>query len=253
MFKRIYSLVVSYLSRVVSLFESRDPLVLIETEKSKLRNDIVRFNKRLSEQASFIFNAATKLRALSSQIEELKQKIYLSLQTGDKGRAAKYALELRKLEGQLQEMNTRYTVAEEAYQALEKVRDKTILDATNRIKYQKSLISQTDNINSHNELITLIKEIHENSGVSSEQFIKTDEIIETSHQTAMGKARLLNNDLQKEIQNIEVQEQETHILEIRALDEFLIKHAVHEQNRSVINLPVRVYKEHKGANYGTHR
>lgn len=156
MFKRLFNLIASMFRSVIRGFEASNPTALIESEKNNLRQEIVRFNKGLAEQAGFVYRLANQLKEGSEQADQFRKRIHLLLQAGDQPTAARIALQLSELNRNNNELATRCRVAEETYQNLEKSRDQAIATAKSRIDRLENLVSQTEIVNTQNEMLEMV-------------------------------------------------------------------------------------------------
>ncbi len=221
MFKRIINLISGLLSSILKVFEARNPAALIEAEKNNLKNQVIRFNQGLSEQAGVVYNLAGKAQKASELIKETEQRISVLLEAGDRNNAARLALKLSQLQKELVELQTRCRCAEEAYQALEKSRDQAVAEANGRLTRLESMLSQTEILNAQNELAEIAGSITRSIGCSQSGFEHTEDIIEKNLQKSLGRSHVLGSQLAKLQQNLELAESEKEILEKRALAEYL--------------------------------
>lgn len=227
MFKRIINLFSGLLSSILRVFESRNPAALIEAEKNNLRQQVIRFNQGLSEQAGVVYNLAGKAQRASESLKETEQRISVLLEAGDRNNAARLALKLSQQQKDLVELQTRCRCAEEAYQALEKSRDQAVTEAGARLARLESLLSQTEILNAQNELAEIAGSITRSIGCSENSLDHAEEIIEKNLQSSLGRSHVLGNQLSQLQQNQELAEAEKDILEKRALAEYLASRGLH--------------------------
>jgi len=242
MFKRLFNLIASMFRSLVSGFEARNPAALIEAEKHNLRNEIVRFNKGLAEQAGFVYRLASQLKDSSQQAGQLRRRINILLQAGDRATAARLALQLSELNRNNDELATRCRVAEETYQKLEKSREQAVAGARTRIERLENLVSQTEIIEAQNEMLSMVQGLSFNAAFSQSSLETTSEIIEKSHVEALGRARVSGNQQHQVLQDLDLQESERKIMEERALAEFISLNAIPSDGEGSQSLVVPVVK-----------
>lgn len=231
MFVRIINLFSGFLSSVIRIFESRNPTALIEAEKSKLRQQVIRFNQGLSEQAGVVYNLANKTQITSGNIKEIEQRISVLLEVGDRNNAARLALKLSKMQKTLVEFQTRFRCAEEAYQILEKSRDQAVAEAKARLVRLENIVSQTEILNAQNELAEIAGTITRSIGCVQNSLDHAEEIIEKNLQISSGRSHLFGKRLKEYQQNYELAESEKEILEKRALAEYLAGRGMKSDNK----------------------
>ncbi|MEW6712814.1 MAG: hypothetical protein AB1403_23555 [Candidatus Riflebacteria bacterium] len=226
MFKRIINLIAGLVSGILRVFESRNPVALIEAEKGNLRKQIVKFNDGLSEQAGVIYSLAGKAQKALQTQKETERRIGILLEAGDRQSAAKQALKLNEFQAEVQELQTRCRCAEESYRALEKARDRAVEEATQRIARLENLVSQTEILNAQNELAQIAGGITRSIGSDENTLAHSEEVIEKNLVQAQGRSFFIGSELRRLENDSETAEAEKSILEKRALAEYLARNGI---------------------------
>lgn len=226
MFKRIVNLVSGMLSSILRMFESQNPLALIESEKTNLRNKIVKFNEGLAEQAGLVYKLTKDLQENKEEEKNLNDRILTFIKAGDQANAAKLALKLSLKKKAITETTAKCINAEKTFRNLENIRNRAIADTSARIRKFESLVSQTEIVSAQNELMELAGNLNVALGTSFNSLEVTCEMIEHSHNKAIGRSRVLQGESNRLLNELYLQESEEKILQDKALADFISSNAI---------------------------
>ena len=134
MFKRIGNLIKGFFGLFVGGLEKRNPKALLEVEKENLRKQISKFNQGLASHAGLVEKLVSNAKKLHKQEQELKAKTAAHLKAGNRQLAGEFALKLKGVEGEHDEVQGQLEESETRYKELIKARDVSVKEARRKIE-----------------------------------------------------------------------------------------------------------------------
>jgi phage shock protein A len=131
---RSYNVIRGLLSSAVAWFERRNPESLLENEKENLHKLLAQFNAGLVHHAALSARLKTQISRHEKQVEILSYRIKALLGSGDRAAAAREALALKNLRGQLDADQAQMDEAERTYKSLVARRDAAVSESRHRIE-----------------------------------------------------------------------------------------------------------------------
>ena len=113
MFDRLRNLFVGFMSLFIRGLELSNPEALLEAERERLRKAVGLYNQNLAKQAGFVERLRAQTAVLKKQVAELTASTTANLKAGNREVAANLALDLKRLNEQLEENARQEKEAEE--------------------------------------------------------------------------------------------------------------------------------------------
>lgn len=132
---RSWNVIHGMLSRLVSLFERRNPEALLEREQERFRAFVGDFNQGLVTHATLSERLTSKIAADEVRLRAGTTRLHACLSAGDNKRAGQQALALKQVEEGLAESKRKLAQSEARYQQLVEARDRAVAEARARIEH----------------------------------------------------------------------------------------------------------------------
>lgn len=134
LFVRTWNVVHGLLSRLVSIFERRNPEALLEREQERFRGLIGQFNQGLVTHATLAERLKSAVSANETKAAQTMTKVQALLRAGDSKAAGRHALELQQLEAALASDHEKLDEAEAKYRYLVQARDTAVSETKRRME-----------------------------------------------------------------------------------------------------------------------
>jgi phage shock protein A len=134
LFVRTWNVVHGLLSRLVSIFERRNPEALLEREQERFRDLISQFNQGLVTHATLAERLKSVVSANELKAAQTMTKVQALLRAGDSKAAGRHALELQQLEAALTSDHKKLDEAEAKYRYLVEARDTAVRETKTRME-----------------------------------------------------------------------------------------------------------------------
>jgi len=218
MFARLKNLVVGFLSLFIRGLEVANPEALLEAERERLRKGVALYNQNLARQAGFVERLKAQSAALKKQVRDLTASATANLKAGNRELAGSLALDLKRVNEQLEENSRQEKEAEEMYQSYLRQRDIVIREAQEKIESLSRKISQVKITEAQAELSKLATATPMAIGDSGDNLKRVEEGLQTRLEKAAGTVRVAKDSILGE--DLKMKEAERRALADQALAEF---------------------------------
>jgi len=216
---RVWNLLIGLASRLLSFFERRNPEALLELEKENLRKLIGRFNEGLVSHAALCERLMTQVKRGEVQQRELTAKIQAHLNADNRKSAARYALELKQVEGRLAEDRKQLEDAEQTYRNLVRTRDVAVAETRDKIEQLRRQIGDLKVKRAVADLESMAAAMVSDLGGAGDSFSRLQEMVEEEREKAAARARVAIGSV--DARDLAIKEAEQDALADQALEEFL--------------------------------
>jgi phage shock protein A len=224
MFGRLINVIKGMFARFVSNVESANPEALLELEQENLREQIVRFNQGLVSHAALAERLVRQVGNLEKEREELHARTKGLLQAGKQDVAAKSALALQKLVGELDENRQQAEEAEHTYKDLVRARDAAIETARDKIGRLRRSIDEMRIQQAMSELNQMASGLMTSIGGAGESLARLESMVEEQRSLAAGTSRVVREDLSAN--ELMAKEEENDALANQALANFAAREGI---------------------------
>jgi len=218
MFQRIANLFKGFIGLFVGGLERKNPEALLEVEKENLRKQISEFNKGLATHAGLVERLITQVKKLDSEEEDLRAKTSANLKAGNRELAGQYALKLKKVDKEHDELRGQLEDAETRYKELIRARDVSVKAAKDKIESLKRGLDDMKVKKAMAELNEMAAGMVTEIGGSGDTLNRLEDIVEDERTKAAGRARVAKDML--DMTEISMKENEENALEEMALADF---------------------------------
>jgi phage shock protein A len=218
MFGRLKNLVVGFLSLFIRGLEVSHPEALLEAERERLRKGVALYNQNLARQAGFIERLKAQSATLRKQVTELTAATTANLKAGNRDLAANLALDLRRVNEQLEENARQEKDAEGMYQNYLRQRDIVIREAREKIEALSRQISQVELMEAQAELSKLATATPMGIGDAGDSLKRVEEGLQERYEQAAGTVRVAKDSVLGE--DLKMKDAERKALAEQALAEF---------------------------------
>jgi len=208
MFKRIGNLFKGFIGLFIGGIEKRNPEALLDVEKENLRKQITEFNKGLATHAALIEKLSSQKKKLDKEETTLRAKTAANLKAGNRQLAGEYAMKLKTVDNEHEEMLTQLQSAEERYKELVKARDVSVKTAKKKIEDLARNIDDMKVQKAMAELNEMASGMVTEIGGSGDTINRLEEMVEDERNKAAGRARVAKDSLDMSDINIKAAEEE---------------------------------------------
>ena len=131
---RSWNVCYGHISRLISIFERRNPQALLEREQGKFRVIVGQFNAGLVLHATLIERLKSAVAGNNSKYSQLSVKLQALLRAGDRKGAGRYALEVQQIDRLLVGDRRKLDDAEAKYRYLVEARDTAVAETRRKIE-----------------------------------------------------------------------------------------------------------------------
>ena len=218
MFKRIGNLFKGFLGLFIGGIEKRNPEALLEVEKENLRKQIAEFNKGLATHAALVEKLISQTKKLDKEETELRAKTTANLKAGNRQVAGEYAIKLKSVDKEHDEMLAQLEAAEIRYKELVKARDVSVTTAKKKIEDLARNIDDMKVQKAMAELNEMASGMITSIGGSGDTLNRLEGMVEDERNLAAGRARVAKDSI--DMGDINMQAAEEEALAEMALADF---------------------------------
>ncbi len=218
MFARLKNLIVGFLSLFIRGLEVANPEALLEAERERLRKGLALYNQNLARQAGFIERLKSQSGTLKKQVRELTAAATAHLNAGNRELAGNLALDLKRVNEQLEENSRQEKEAEDMYQNYLRQRDIVIREAQEKLESLSRKISQVKIVEAQAELSRLATATPMAVGDTGDNLKRVEEGLQERYEKAAGTVRVAKDSVLGE--DLKMKEAERRALADQALAEF---------------------------------
>ncbi len=235
MFKRIANLFKGFLNLFVGGLEKKNPEALLANEKENLRKQITEFNKGLAGHAGLVEKLASQVKKLDKEEQELRAKTAANLKAGNRELAAQYALKLKAIDQDHDEVRGQMEEAEARYKELVKARDVSVKEAKARIEQLSRDLDGMKATKAMAELNEMASGMVTDIGGSGDTLNRLEEMVEDERTRAAGRARVAKDQI--DMSDINAKEAENDALADLALAEFAAEQGIELESGAPVDSP----------------
>ncbi|MGJ8655361.1 MAG: PspA/IM30 family protein [Akkermansiaceae bacterium] len=224
MFKRIGNLIKGFFGLFVGGLEKRNPEALLEVEKENLRKQISKFNQGLASHAGLVEQLISRKKKLEKEENDLRAKTAAHLKSGNRQLAGEYALKLKKVDAEHDEVQTQFESAESQYKELIKARDVSVRDARAKIEEISRGLNDAKVQKAAAELNEMASGMITSIGGAGDTLNRLEEIVEEERTLAAGRSRVARDSM--DLSEINMKESEQEALQDMALAEFAAEQGI---------------------------
>lgn len=218
MFKRIGNLIKGFFGLFVGGLEKRNPKALLEVEKENLRKQISKFNQGLASHAGLVEKLVSNSKKLDKQELELRAKTSAHLKAGNRQLAGEFALKLKAVETEHDDVQEQLEQSETRYKELIKARDVSVKEARKKIEDLRRGLDDMEIQKATAELNEMASGMVNTIGGSGDTLNRLEEIVEEERTKAAGRARVARDSM--DLSEISMKESEQEALAEMALADF---------------------------------
>lgn len=233
MFKRLANLVKGFFGLFVGGLEKKNPEALLEVEKENLRKQIAEFNKGLASHAGIVERLISRVKKLDAEEVTLRTKAKANLKAGNRKLAGEYALKLKKVEAEHDEIKIQFEEADKRYKELMRARDVSVKTAKDKIEEIRQGIDGMKVEKAMAELNEMATGMVTEIGGSGDTLNRLEGIVEEERTKAAGRARVAKDSL--DLSDIEAEASEQDALAELALAELAAEEGMELGDESPAN------------------
>ena len=218
MFKRIGNLIKGFFGLFIGGLEKRNPEALLEVEKENLRKQVSKFNQGLAQHAGLVEQLITRKKKLEREENDLRAKTAAHLKSGNRQLAGQYALQLKKVDAEHDEVKAQFESAESQYKELIKARDVSVREARAKIDEISRGINDVKVQKAAADLNEMASGMVTTIGGAGDTLNRLEEIVEEERTLAAGRNRVAKDSM--DLSEINMKESEQEALQDMALAEF---------------------------------
>jgi phage shock protein A len=218
MFKRLGNLIKGFFGLFVGGLEKRSPEALLEVEKENLRKQISQFNQGLATHAGLVEKLISQVKKLDKEENELRAKTAAHLKAGNRQLAGDFALKLKKVDAEHDDVKEQLEDAEKHYKELIRARDVSVREAKAKIEELRRGIDDMKVKKAVAELNEMATGMINDIGGSGDNLNRLEEIVEEERTKAAGRARVAKDSM--DMSDINIKQSEQDALAEMALADF---------------------------------
>ena len=235
MFKRIGNLIKGFFGLFVGGLEKRNPKALLEVEKENLRKQISKFNQGLASHAGLVEQLISRVKKLDKEETDLRAKTAANLKSGNRQLAGQYALQLKKVDAEHDEVKIQLENSETQYKELIKARDISVKEARAKIEEISRGIDDAQVQKAAAELNEMASGMITSIGGSGDTLNRLEEIVEGERTRAAGRSRVARDSM--DLSEINMKESEQEALQDMALAEFAAEQGIAIDSDDAVSTP----------------
>lgn len=243
MFKRIGNLIKGFFGLFVGGLEKRNPKALLEVEKENLRKQISKFNQGLASHAGLVEKLVSNSKKLDKQEQELRSKTAANLKAGNRQLAGEFALKLKAVEQEHDEVQEQLEQSETRYKELIKARDVSVKEARKKIEDLRRGLDDMEIQKATAELNEMASGMVNTIGGSGDTLNRLEEIVEEERTKAAGRARVARDSM--DLSEINMKESEQEALAEMALADFAAAEGISMEKTETSSVPTEPEAEKK--------
>ncbi len=224
MFKRIGNLIKGFFGLFIGGLEKSNPKALLEVEKENLRKQISKFNQGLASHAGLVEKLISQVKKLDKEENDLRAKTAAHLKAGNRKLAGEYALKLKKVDAEHDEIASQLESSEARYKELIKARDISVKEARDKIDDLKRGLDDIEIQKATAELNEMASGMITNLGGAGDTLNRLEELVDEERTKAAGRSRVARDSM--DLSEINIKENEQEALQDMALAEFAAEQGI---------------------------
>ncbi len=224
MFKRLGNLIKGFFGLFIGGLEKKNPKALLEVEKENLRKQISKFNQGLASHAGLVEKLISNVKKLKKEEDNFRAKTAANLKAGNRALAGEYALKLKKVETEHDEVAEQLQDSEARYKELIKARDVSVKEARSKIDELRRGLDDIEVQQATAELNEMASGMVTNLGGSGDSLNRLEEIVDEERTRAAGRSRVARDSM--DLSEINMKESEQEALQDMALAEFAAEQGI---------------------------
>ena len=216
---RAWNVIHGLASKLVSVFERRNPEALLELEKENLRKLVGRFNEGLVSHATLLERLKIQVSKGEAKIIDNTGRMQALIKAGEMKPAARYALQLKEVSARLAEDRTQLTAAEGTYLQLVQTRDIAIDETRAKIEKLRWQIGDLKVNRAMADLQNMAATMVGSLGTQGDSLNRLEEMVGEEREKAMARSRVAGSNFSAT--EFAAREVEQEALAAQALAEFL--------------------------------
>ena len=210
-------------SKLVSMFERKNPEALLELEKENLRRVVGRFNEGLVSHATLSERLKLQVSNGEAKLVDTTARMQALVKAGEMKPAARYALQLKEVTARLSEDRAQLEAAEQTYQKLVQTRDVAIDETRAKIEKLRWQIGDLKVNRAMADLQNMAATMVGNLGTPGDSLNRLEEMVGEEREKAMARSRVAGSNFSAT--DFAAREVEQEALAAQALAEFLANEA----------------------------
>ena len=216
---RAWNLAHGLASRLISVFERRNPEALLELEKENLRKLVGRFNEGLVSHATLSERLKLQVARGEAKAAETTGRMQALIKAGETKPAGRYALQLKEVSARLVEDRKQLASAEGTYLHLVQTRDIAVAETRSKIEQLRWQIGDLKVNRAVADLENMAAAMVSNLGAPGDSLNRLEEMVGEEREKAKARARVATSNFSAS--DLAVTEAEQAALEAQALEEFM--------------------------------
>ena len=216
---RVWNLAHGLASRLISVFERRNPEALLELEKENLRKLVGRFNEGLVSHATLSERLKLQVAKGETKAVETTGRMQALIKAGETKSAGRYALQLKEHSARLAEDRKQLASAEETYLHLVQTRDIAVAETRGKIEQLRWQIGDLKVNRAMADLENMAASMVNNLGAPGDSLNRLEEMVGEEREKVKARVRVATSSLSAS--DFAVREVEQAALEAQALEEFM--------------------------------
>lgn len=218
MFNRIGNLIKGFFGLFIGGLDKRSPEALLDVEKENLRKQISQFNQGLATHAGLVEKLISQVKKLDREENDLRAKTAAHLKAGNRQLAGDFALKLKKVDTEHDDVKDQLEDAEKHYKELIRARDISVKEARDKIQELRRGIDDMKVKKAVAELNEMASGMISDIGGSGDNLNRLEEIVEEERTKAAGRARVAKDSM--DLTDINMKQSEQDALAEMALADF---------------------------------
>ncbi len=216
---RAWNVIHGLASKLVSVFERKNPEALLELEKENLRKLVGRFNEGLVSHATLSERLKMQVSKGEAKSVDTTGRMQALIKAGEMKSAARYALQLKEVSARLAEDRTQLAATELTYQQLVQTRDVAINETRTKIETLRWQIGDLKVNHAMADLQSMAATMVGDLGIPGDSLNRLGEMVGEEREKAMARSRVATSNFSAT--DFAAREVEQDALAAQALAEFL--------------------------------
>ena len=187
---RTWNVIHGVASKLVSMFERKNPEALLELERENLRKLVGRFNEGLVSHATLSERLKIQVSRAEAKVIDITARMQALVKVGEMKPAARYALQLKEVSARLAEDRMQLTAVEGTYQQLVQTRDVAIDETRAKIEKLRWQIGDLKVNRAMADLQNMAATMVGNLGTPGDSLNRLEEMVGEEREKAMARTRV---------------------------------------------------------------
>jgi phage shock protein A len=216
---RAWNVVHGLASKLVSVFERKNPGALLELERENLRKLVGRFNEGLVSHATLSERLKIQISNAEAKITDTTARMQALVKVGEMKPAARYALQIKEVSTRLAEDRAQLAAVEGTYQQLVQTRDVAIDETRAKIEKLRWQIGDLKVNRAMADLQNMAATMVGNLGTPGDSLNRLEEMVGEERERAMARTRVAGSNISAT--DFAAREVEQEALAAQALADYL--------------------------------